>query len=162
MKTLIQVILFLLTACPAFSQKTMMVEKIGTSRRYFFYKDDFIKIRSTNPDTLLKGKLWHIGDSSIFVYGWRQVEVNLRDASSVYKKFLFPAKFGRLIGIGGIGIFAIITVNHLINNEQVFTPDMFLISGSMLAVSAISLSLSEKRCRIGNRWKIKILDYPLN
>jgi hypothetical protein len=162
MRTAIPVIMFLLMTCPVFAQKTMMVEKIGTSRRYFFYKDDFIKIRAVHRDTLLKGKLWHIGDSSIYVYGWRPVEVNVRDVSSVYKKFLFPSKFGRLIGIGGIGIFAIITVNHLINNEQVFTPDMFIISGSMLAVGAISISISEKRCRIGNRWKIKILDFPVN
>ena len=85
----------------------------------------------------------------------------LRDINSVYKKIYFPSKYGKLIGIGGIGIFAIIAFNHLINNEQVFTPDMFIISGSMLAISAITISLSEKRCRIGNRWKVKILDYPV-
>ncbi len=159
-KTILFVIL-LSMACLAFAQKTMVVEKIGTSRRYFFHKDDLCKIRASRPDTLLKGTLWHIGDSAISVLGWRPYEVPLRDINSVYKKIYFPSKYGKLIGIGGIGIFAIIAFNHLINNEQVFTPDMFIISGSMLAISAITISLSEKRCRIGNRWKVKILDYPV-
>jgi len=158
MMRILSFIFCLLVACQALPQKTFIVEKMGTSRRYSFKEDDFCKIRITNPDTLLTGKLWFIGASSVTISGMRPYEVRLNNIAFVYKKFSFPAKFGRMIGIGAIGIFAIITFNHLINNEQVFTPDMFIISGSMLGLSAISLSLSEKRCRIGNRWKVKILD----
>ncbi|MCX6278414.1 MAG: hypothetical protein NT004_09990 [Bacteroidetes bacterium] len=158
MKNSVSIIFFLLLFCQILAQKTLMVEKIGTTRRYFFKEEDYCKIRAARPDTMIAGKLWDIGANSITISSMRPYQVRLQDITSVYKKFYFPTKFGRLIGIGGVGIFAIITINHLINNEQVFTPDMFIISGSMLALSAISLSLSEKRCRIGNSWKVKILD----
>ncbi len=158
MKCLIFITVFILAFSSLYAQRTMVVEKIGTSRRFFFREGDYCKIRSARPDTLLAGKIWSIGDSSVFVAGLRPYEINLRDITSVYKKFAFPVKFAKYMAIGGLGIFGIITVNHLLNNEQVFTPDMFIISGAMLGLGAISYSLGEKRCRTDKRWKVKILE----
>jgi hypothetical protein len=143
------------------AQKTLMVEKVGASRRYFYAAGDYIKLRTISEDTLLRGKLWSVNDSSLFVYGWRPFEVRLGDIGSVYKQYYFPKKFGIYMTIGSAGIFAIIAFNHMINNEQVFTPDMFIISGSMLGAGLISLSLSQKRCRTGMHWKIKVLDLKI-
>ncbi|MEI7898012.1 MAG: hypothetical protein WCJ26_13320 [bacterium] len=146
----------------AFGQRTLMVEKIGTSRKYFFHTGDYIKLRVSKQDTLLKGKLWSIHDSLVSVSELRPFDVRLNDIGSVYKQFAYPKKFARIVGIGSAAIFAIITFNHLVNNEQVFTPDMFIISGSLLGASLISLSLSEKRCKMSRGWKVKVLDVEIN
>ena len=57
--------------------------------------------------------------------------------------------------------FGVITINHLVNNEQVFTPDMAYLTLPFLGVGIISLSLSRERMKIGPRWKLKVLDMPV-
>ncbi len=162
MKKLILILFLFSIPAALFSQKTMMIEKLGTSRKYFYHTGDYVKLRVSKQDTLLKGKLWFIKDSLISVAELRPFDVHLGDIGSVYKQFGFPKRFGAYLGAFGVGIFAVIATNHLINNEQVFTADMFIISGAFIGGSIISFSLSQKRCKIGNRWKIKVLDFPLN
>ncbi len=162
MKKNILLLLFVFAAGLLFAQKTLLVEKIGSSHRYSYHIGDYMKLRVSPLDTLLKGKLWTIRDSSISIAELRPFDVRLGDIRSVYKRFYFPRKFGRYMLYGSAAIFSIITINHLINNEQVFTPDLFIISGSLAAAGLISLSLSEKRCNTGKRWKIKILDININ
>ncbi len=162
MKRFLPVLLFCLAAAACFSQKTLLIEKIGTPRKYFYHTGDYIKLRVSKQDTLLAGKLWSVADSVISVDALRPFDVQIRDIGSVYKRFYFPRKFGRYMVTGSAVIFSIIVINHLINNEKVFTPDLLYISGSMLGAGLISLSLSRKRCRIGFVWKIKVLDMPVN
>lgn len=162
MKKILVLLVFYFVTGSSVAQKTIVVEKIGTSRKYFYHAGDYLKLRVSKLDTLLKGKLWSLGDSVISVAELRPFDVSLHDINSVYKQFSYPKKFAKIVAIGSAGIFAVIGINHLINNEQVFTPDMFIISGAMLGASLISLSLSEKRCRTDKRWKIKILDVNLN
>lgn len=162
MKKLILILFLCSFPAALFSQKTMLIEKLGTSRKYFYHVGDYVKLRVSKQDTLLKGKLWFIKDSLISVEELRPFDVHLGDIGSVYKQFSFPKRFGAYLGAFGVGIFAIMATNHLLNNEQVFTTDMYIISGAFIGGSLISFSLSQKRCKIGNRWKIKVLDYPLN
>jgi hypothetical protein len=162
MKNILILLVLSLDAMMVFGQKTMMVEKIGTSRKYFYHTGDYVKLRVSRQDTLLRGKLWAIGDSIITVEELRPFDVKLTDIGSVYKRFSFPKKFGKYMMIGSAVFFGIITINHLINNEQVFTQDMFILSGSLLGAGLISLSLSEKRCKTGTRWKVKIMDLRVN
>jgi hypothetical protein len=161
-KKLVFLFVCLLIAAQLFPQRTFLVEKIGTSTRYAFHTDDRLKLRVSREDTLLKGRLLAIGDSEITLSGFRPHRVMLTGIGSVYKQFYFPRKLGYYLAIGSAGIFGIITINHLLNNEQVFTPDMFILTGSLAAGSLISFYLSERRCRIGVRWKIKILDVAIN
>ena len=161
MKNITVLLVFYFVTGFVIGQKTLMVEKIGTSRKYFYHTGDFMKLRVSKQDTLLKGKLWTIRDSAVSIAELRPFDVRLKDIGSVYKQFYFPKKFGRYMRIGSVVFFTIIAINHLINNEQVFAPDMFIISGSLLGLSIISLSLSEKRCKTGHHWKIKVLEINL-
>lgn len=161
MKKLVFLLVFYFVTGFIFAQKVMLVEKIGTSRKYFYHTGDYLKLRVSKPDTLLRGKLWSVSDSMISVAGFLPIDVRLGDIGSVYKQFYFPKKFSGYMVIGSLGIFTIIGFNHLINNEQVFTSDMFIISGSMLGAGLISFSLTEKRCKTSRRWKIKVLEIAL-
>jgi len=162
MKKLLILFVFYFFANLCYAQQTLMVEKVGTSHKYFYHAGDYLKFRVSKQDTLLKGELWSISDTSISVSELRPFDVRLADIGSVYKRFAFPKKFGKFMLVGSAAIFAIITINHLLNNEQVFTQDMFIISGSMLGAGIISLSLSERRCRTGAGWKVKVLDIKVN
>ena len=162
MKPWIFMPLLLIIHLGLFGQKTLMVEKIGTSRRFFLHEQEHVKMRFKNPDTLMSGKLWSIDDEQIVIQSLRSYPVAPADITSVYRHFSFPVTIAGLAVTGGLMLFGVITINHLINNEQVFTNDMFILTGSMLAVGGISFALSSKRYRIGDRWKVKILDYPVH
>ena len=158
MKKNLSLLIFCLITLSGLSQKTLMIEKIGTSRKYFYHAGDHIKLRVSKLDTMLIGKLWSVQDSLIFVEELRPFEVRNAEIRSVYKQFSFPKKFGKYMVIGGLTLGAIVSFNHLINNEQVFSSDVFIIAGCGIGTGLISLSLSQKHCRIGNRWKVKVLD----
>ncbi len=162
MKNILVLLAFCFAANLGFTQKTLLIEKIGSSRKYFYHTGDYMKLRVSKQDTMLKGKLWSIQDSMISVSELRPFDVQLKDINSVYKQFRFPKKFGKYMCIGGGVLFAIVGINHLINNEQVFTNDMFIISGSMVGAGLISISLSQKRCNTNKGWKIKVLDININ
>jgi hypothetical protein len=148
----------LLVSGSILAQKTLMIEKVGTSRRFFFHEGDYIKIRAIHPDTLIEGKIWAIRDSTISIHGWRTMTFSISDIKAVYRNIHFLQKLSKYAAIGGGVLFGVIVFNHLINNEQVFTNDLFIISGSFLAISGVSFLLSEQKYKTGERWKIKILD----
>jgi hypothetical protein len=152
------ILVFLCTS--TFAQKTLLVEKIGTSRKYYYHMDDKIKLRTITNDSLIKGKLTSIDDSAISVStGLKAIPVS--DIGLVYKQYGFPRRLGIKLGEAGMVYFLIITFNNLINKEQVFTPYTYIITGSCFAGGLISYSLKQHRCKIGDRWKLKILDFTV-
>ncbi len=153
------ILVFLFTSICA--QKKLLVEKIGTSRKYYYHLDDKIKLRTITNDSLVKGKLTSIDDSAISVsMGLKDIPVH--DIGSVYKQYGFPRRLGIKLGEAGILYFVIISINNLINKEQVFTPYTYIITGSCFAAGFITFSLKQHRCKIGDRWKLKILDFTVN
>lgn len=158
MVRLLCLVVMMFLASVTFAQKTILVEKVGTSRRFFLHEGDFLKIKAVNPDTTIEGTIFSIGDSTVAISGWKTMIFPVRNIKSVYKTFHFPAKISRVAGIGGIVFFGVITLNHLFNNEQVFTRDMIILSATFFAISGISYMLSYKWYQIGDRWKIKILE----
>ncbi|MEI7663499.1 MAG: hypothetical protein WCK34_14925 [Bacteroidota bacterium] len=162
MKKSLALFVFCLITCMGYSQKTLLVEKIGTGQKYFYHEGNYFRIRVSKQDTLLAGKLWSIQDSVIAVNQMRPFDVRISEIKSVYKRFEFPRKLGKYLVIGSAAICGIIVINHLVNHERVLAPDLVYVSGPMLGAGLLSLSLDRKRCRIGNRWKIKILDISVN
>ena len=155
-------LLFYILALQAFSQTTLLVEKLGTGQRYSYHVGDFMKLRISKQDTVLQGKLWSISDTVISIAELRPFDVSLHEINSVYKRFSFPNKLGKYLIIGSAAFCGIIVINHLMNHEQVFTTDLLYIPGSLLGGGLITLSLGQRRCKIGNRWKIKVLDIEVN
>ena len=160
-KNLLLLLFYFITGC-LFAQKTLLVEKLGGSGRYYYHSGNIMKLRVSRLDTILIGRLWSIHDSIISISELRPFDVRIKDIGSVYKQYAYAKKFGKYAAIGSVTFFAIITFNHLINHQQVFSPDVFIVSGAFLGASLISLSLSEKRCRTDRGWKIKVLDIDVN
>ena len=140
------------------AQKNMMIEKIGTHRKFYFKTGDDLKIRIKPVDSIIHGKIWDIRDSALSISKFGIHDVRIKNISVVYKHFSFPRKLAIKTAIFSGAIFCIIAANHLINNEPVFTKDMFIISGSFLGASLISWSFHQQKLKIGHRWKIKVLD----
>jgi len=159
MKKLILVCLVIVQCTAGFGQKTLLLEKMGTLKRYFFDLGDVIKIRTKSQNHTLKNYLWNIDDSTITI-GPRN-KVNLSDISAVYKNYHFPSLIARFIFIAGAGYFVLDSFNNLINREQVFVPRTMIISASLICVSAVIFPFHQQKIKPGLRWKLKIMDVPI-
>jgi len=134
--------------------KTLLLEKIGTHQRYAYEPGNVIKLRTRNLVTM-SCYLWEINDSSISAGQDRPMLI--KDIESVYPQFSFPKKFGIYMFISGVVYFSVVSFDHLINNEIVFTKDVFVVPAALFGAGFISVSLSQKRCKIGDRWKLKVV-----
>lgn len=158
MKKLVLLFLLLLFAFTCFPQRTLLVEKIGTSHKYYYRQGDLFKLRKKSDDSIIKGTLWSIGGQSLDIFGKTTVEIPVSNIRIVYKRYNFLTASAFTFAQASVYYFLAISVNHLINKEQVLTKDVWIMSGACLAAATLCFSFSEKRCRIGDRWKIKILD----
>ena len=161
LKSLVFWSFFILFISEALPQKTLLLEKIGTKRKFFFREEDKFMLRTAKPDTFLAGHLWEINGNTITLQTYIPVTVQYDNIRFVYKDYKFPKKFGLYCIIFSGVTFTVITINHLLNNEQVFTPDMAYLTLPFLAAGILSISLSRERMKIGLRWKLKVLDMPV-
>jgi hypothetical protein len=153
------ILLAIFSSFHLFAQKKILVEKIGTNRKYYYETGNDLKLKIKPFDSILRGELSDIRDSALTLSGYYIRDLMLKDVASVYKQFAFPKKFAVYSAIFSGFIFSVIVTNHLINNEQVFTSDLFIITGAFIGVSLVSLSFSQKQCKIGSRWKLKVIDF---
>jgi hypothetical protein len=160
MRKLILLIIFLAAYSGATAQKTLVLEKIGTPTRYGFHLGDDVKIRTKKQNQIVKNYLWNLTDSSVTI--GPRTTIPLSEISAVYKHYYFPKLMTRILFYAGAGYFILDSFNNLINNEQVFIPQTMIISGSLLGVSLAIIPLSQKKCKIGIRWKLKIMDINLD
>jgi hypothetical protein len=143
------------------AQKTLLLEKIGTNRKFYYHAGDKIELRTLQKDSLFKVHLWDITDSTVTLLSMRPYTIPLRDIKYVYKEFRFPRKLAVNLAIFGGLMVGIISVNHLINNESLANKDVLIVPAICFGGSIISFSLSKQRFRIGTRWKFKVLDMPV-
>jgi hypothetical protein len=159
MSKLLYIIILSFLSFNGISQKTLLVEKIGKPAKYYYHSGDKIKLKALGVKSTLKGTIGAIGDSSfILKETFSDTIVRLKDIQCVYKQRSFPKKFGiRLCEFGGV-IFAVMVFNNLVNDSPAFNQYVFIVSGSFVGAGLISLAFSERPCKIGSKWKVKIMD----
>lgn len=160
MRKLILLLILLAAFSGVFAQKTLVLEKIGTSTRYAFHLGDNVKIRTKKQNVIVKSYLWNLTDSSVTI--GPRTTIPLSDISAVYKHYYFQNLMTRILFYAGAGYFILDSFNNLINREQVFVPQTMIISGSLIGVSMAIIPLGQKKYRIGIRWKLKIMDINLD
>jgi len=159
-KTLFIVIL-MVGAYSGLAQKTLMLEKVGTSRHLFFHTGDHMEIRLRSNDTLLKGTLFSLTDTSLVIMGQRPYPAPLSDVDRVYRTCRHVRKIGVRLAEAGFVYSGILLFNRLINREQVFTKDMWIVPLGGLAAAGISFSFMKRRYTTGLHWKLKVLDMTI-
>ncbi len=160
MRNLILLVILLNASLGLSAQQTLVVEKIGTPTRYGFHLGDDVKIQTKADKLILKSYIWALTDSSVTI-GIHHT-VPLADVGAVYKYYHFPNLLTKFFFIAGGGYFVLDSFNNLINKEKIFNPQTFLISCGLVAVGCAIIPLHQKKCRIGIRWRLKVMDINLN
>ncbi|MEI6889657.1 MAG: hypothetical protein ACOYM0_07740 [Bacteroidales bacterium] len=154
-------VLILLFTADGFTQKTLLLEKVGTRRKFFFHDEDKFMLRTVKPDTFVSSRLWDFNEKNLSLHTYIPFTVEYDNIRFVYKDYKFVKKMGFYCIIFSGVTFTAISINHLLNNEQVVTPDMAYLTLPFLGVGILCLSLSRERMKMGLRWKLKFLDMPV-
>ncbi|MCX6247966.1 MAG: hypothetical protein NTW10_09545 [Bacteroidetes bacterium] len=159
MKKLILVLVFLASVNGTFAQLTLVLEKIGTPRRYAFHLGDDMKIQTIKLNQIHKSYLWNLTDSTMTI-GPRTV-VPLSDVAAVYKNHHFPKIMSKFLIIMGGGYIVLDAFNNIINHDQVFNSQTLIIGGSILLAGVAIIPFWQTKHKIGIKWKLKIMEINL-
>ena len=159
MKKLIILVSLLIVSFGLSAQKTLVLEKIGTHMRYGYHLGDDLKIKAKGYKQNLHSYIWNLTDTSLTIGS--KTTVQLSDITSVYRNYYFPKLVTRILLYAGAGYLVLDSFNNLINKERVFNPQTLIISGSLLCVGIAIMPVIQRKCKIGIRWKLKILDINL-
>lgn len=139
------------------SQNTFVLEKPG--RRVIMYKQgQHIKLYVQSKDTIIKGKIWDISDSSIYI---RDYEVFLKNIGAVYRERWGFSLLQKLSLLAGAGYLVLTVFNGAINSEEtIVSNEALIISGSLIVGGVALRPLTKRKHKIeeGN-WKVKILNF---
>ncbi|MEZ5083754.1 MAG: hypothetical protein R2750_09935 [Bacteroidales bacterium] len=139
------------------SQNIFVLEKPG--KRVIQYKPgQHIRIQVQSLDTLIKGKIWDISDSSIYI---RDYEVFLKNIAAVYRERWGFSLLQKLSILAGAGYLVLTVFNGAISREETIVSNEALIISGSLIVGGVALTPLIKRkhkVKDGN-WKVKILDF---
>ena len=108
MKTFLVLFLVIIISGTLVAQKELLVEKIGTNKKYYFKIGNDIKIKVKPFDTIVRGKIWDIQDKSVSITELKMNDVMIKDIGVVYKKYAFPRKFAIRTAQFSAAIFLII------------------------------------------------------
>ncbi len=148
-------VLLSLVAGDLSGQNYLMIEKIGTSKRYPYLEGDFINLLTISKHQRLRNYLWSIEDSSIMV--GTNYTVRLNDIKSVRREVYFPKLLSKITLIAGGMIIVLDVVNNLINGLPVFNQTTWIIGGSLIGAGLILIPLYHKNLKIGFKWKVKVI-----
>lgn len=162
MKPRLLIILFLYSIILT-AQNTLVltIEKPGRLKQIHFYTKDEIRVKVKNKG-IHSGKILAIGDSAIILAGKsRNDTVLLKNIRVVIfdRTNRVTEAFSKAFTIAGAGLIGVDSFNSLINNESPVVKPRIVITGVSLIGVAILIKLFEKkRCRLGKRKKLKVID----
>jgi len=138
-----------------FGQNILLLEKIGTGKRFTYQVGDNINIKTKEKQLRLKNFLWSIEDSSIMI--GTNYTIRFDDVKSVRRDIYFPKLLSKITLVVGASYIILDVVNNLINGQQVFNPTSLIIGGSLIGVGLIMIPLSQHNINIGFKWKLKVI-----
>lgn len=154
------ILILLVAGVPAlsFPQKTIMVKKFGGTAHYSYKAGDLISLK-TFKNQKLKGLIWDFTDSTLaigenYVIRWEEIK-------SIRREVYAPKLFSKVLLILGAGYLTLDAANNLINNDQVFNTNTLIVSGSMIGAGLLLIPFSHRNLKIGDKWRIYLLDTPL-
>lgn len=156
MRPLLALILFMFFI-EGYSQKVIFLEKTGHHRWYKYEKGDNIRFIIRKVGFKMKGDIQEIDDSSVIVSGIGKIQI--AEIETVIRAYKSRKANGIKLIVAGATLAGITCVNNLAHHKPMLDPLYLTISGAIIAGGVIWNQLSERKYRIGEKWKLKVLDY---
>ncbi len=140
----------------ATAQKVLVAEKIGRGRYFSFKEGDMIRLKTINEQFYIYEEIVQVDDSSLLVRG--NYRVSLGNISYIEQIYRNRKRNGILLMVAGGALVAITSINNALHNNQVIDPVYLSIGVGLAATGGLWYSAGKRKYRIGNKWKLKVLD----
>ncbi|MFH1160608.1 MAG: hypothetical protein V1733_06650 [bacterium] len=149
--------MILVLTVTSYAQKILVVEKIGRGRWFSYKEGDNIRLETKKDKFHFSDQITRITDSSIILGGYSRI--SLADILYVDKVYKNRKANGRLLIIAGGLSIGISSFNHRLNNQPVIDPVFLSVGVAISSLGLLWYSLAKRKYHIGNKWKLKVLDY---
>ncbi len=156
MKSFITGLILILTVT-SLAQKILVVEKIGKGRWFSYKEGDNIRLETKKDQFHFISEITLITDSSIILGGYTRI--SLEDILYIEKVYKNRKANGVLLIIAGGLSIGISSFNHMLNNQPVIDPVFLSVGAVISSLGVLWYSQSKRKYNIGNKWKLKVLDY---
>jgi hypothetical protein len=140
------------------AQPNLILTKPGKPHHYFYQVGDKITYKERSTGEKFSGMIISLNDSTLELAHAPRVKIS--DISVIYRTRHFFAQAAGA-GIVILGIYLPISIiNRAIKDEHpIVNEDILIVNGTMLAISGISLLFVTHKIRIGDPWKLQVLDF---
>jgi hypothetical protein len=163
MYSLIRVSVYLficLIAIHVAGQRVLLVEKPGSFKNFKYFEGEDIILRTYPDGDRIEGTIHLMTDSSIIVN--YDNEIQLENIERIIRPLFWIRLLSKSTRIAGAGYFVLDAVNNTINNETIIDEQTVKISAGLVAFSYALVPFQYRRIKIGNPWRLKILDFSMD
>jgi hypothetical protein len=156
----IYTLLLLLIYQPVKAQKVILLQKSGTSKRFFYGTGDKIMVRMGEPEFTVYGEITYIDDSVCEVN--RDYTFQLSKVHEVIRiRHFLNASWKTLYVTAGV-YFAGSLINRAINDEEPLIDNTIpIVCGSFIALGTAAYIFRLRHCKMEKNWHLKVLDYSI-
>ncbi len=142
----------------AAAQTFMVLEKMGTKKRFEFYKGEIVLVKLDNDDYYTPLQIVDFGDSTLIT---EAEEIHLRSikAINLNKKGGFLRYSGPLLMLAGAGLFAIDAINQSVVQGGSYTVSSGVTTASVILIGTGALFTFAKRDKVKLKkwWRLRIV-----
>lgn len=149
--------LFLTLSSALFAQSALLlVKKQGSAKTARFEIGDDVKVTTPGGNDI-KGTLGNITPKALYISGER---VPLDSIYTIRRYNFAVISNGLTVSMGGVVFAGIVTVNALINNEELgLEQGSYIVSGAFVAAGLIIARLGYKTYKIEGKRYLEVIDF---
>ena len=157
LKTFTLMFLFFNVITGLYSQKTLIVDKVGRGKHLEYNRDDDITFFTGVPQFKTSGIITAISDSTLTINGTFTVAIDEITRIRLTRKFLYGAKyylFASAAVYPAIGF-----VNHALNKEKLTDKSMLTYPAVLVSAGILSRIFQFRYIKPGKTWKLKVVEF---
>ncbi len=152
----------LLLPYSAFSQKYLVVEKLGTRKRYEYQVGQEITYKLKTEDFYRTDVITQL-ETNVIAFGFGFYSFEQIEAVNIGRKprrGVDASKFSPFLLLGGAGYFLLDQFNNsVINGNKLSINDNVLRTSSVLVgLGALPLVLKKRRVKLKRNWRLRLVD----
>ena len=146
----------------AFSQKYLVVEKLGTRKRYEYRVGQKITYKLKNEDFFRTDVITQL-ETNVIAFGFGFYSFEQIEAVNINRKprsGVDATKFSPFLLLGGAGYFLLDQFNNsVINGNKLSINDNVLRTSSVLVgLGALPLILKKRKVKLKKNWRLRLVD----
>jgi hypothetical protein len=141
-----------------YAQDYLVLEKMGTKKRYEYFPNDKITIQVTGEDSFRKEEIVNLTDSSIVFASGVVLLKNIYRVKPPITGWMVAT--GGTLVVAGVGYYIIDTFNQVIVAGNKYSTDDGVLRTSIIltGIGASLILLSSKKVKLNKNWRVRIVD----